>query len=137
VAGEVVKQGQQIGLSGDTGPGIWGHPHLHFEVLRLIPGRPNDYYGLNYAVVDPYGWTGNGTDPLSMALSSMAFLRRGCGSDYHLVKLILWIISSWYLLLDSSCTENRLKDGGVMWDDVAGRGSIAREQCGLVRMFRS
>jgi hypothetical protein len=34
-------------------------------------------------------------------------------------------------------TRDRLKVGGVMRHDVAGRASIGREQCGLVRMFRS
>jgi murein DD-endopeptidase MepM/ murein hydrolase activator NlpD len=59
-----VVQGQQIGLSGNTGvPGA----HLHFEVIKLIPGRTNNYSALNYAVVDPYGWVGNGTDPLSVS----------------------------------------------------------------------
>jgi len=33
--------------------------------------------------------------------------------------------------------RDRLKVGGVMRHDVAGRASIGREQCGLVRMFRS
>ena len=32
---------------------------------------------------------------------------------------------------------DRLKVGGVMRHDGAGRTSIGREQCGLVRMFRS
>ena len=56
-AGQWVTQGQVIGLSGDTG--VKGHPHLHFEVLKLIPGHTNDYNISNYAVVDPYGWTGS------------------------------------------------------------------------------
>jgi murein DD-endopeptidase MepM/ murein hydrolase activator NlpD len=60
--GQSVVQGQQIGLSGDTG--VPNEPHLHFEVIKLIPGQPNNYAGLNYAVVDPYGWVGGGTDPL-------------------------------------------------------------------------
>ena len=33
--------------------------------------------------------------------------------------------------------RDRLKVGGVMRHDGAGRTSIGREQCGLVRMFRS
>jgi hypothetical protein len=62
-AGQAVIQGQQIGLSGHTAP-VTLLNHLHFEVIKLIPGHPNDYSGLNYAVVDPYGWVGPGTDPL-------------------------------------------------------------------------
>jgi murein DD-endopeptidase MepM/ murein hydrolase activator NlpD len=57
-----VNQGQQIGVSWDTG--VSGAPHLHFEVLKLIPGRKNTYAIDNYAVVDPYGWVGVGSDPL-------------------------------------------------------------------------
>jgi len=34
-------------------------------------------------------------------------------------------------------SRDRLKVGGVMRHDVAGRASVGREQCGLVRMFRS
>jgi virginiamycin B lyase len=62
--GQSVTQGQQIGLSGDTG--VSGHPHLHFEVIKLIPGYSAQNYAdpARYAVVDPYGWTGAGVDPL-------------------------------------------------------------------------
>lgn len=64
-AGQVVTQGQQIGLSGHTArPPATVGDHLHFEVIKLIPGRANNYSGLNYAVVDPYGWFGPGADPL-------------------------------------------------------------------------
>lgn len=45
--------GQQIGISGDTGPGVTGNPHLHFEVRRNDKALP----------VDPYGWHGTGADP--------------------------------------------------------------------------
>jgi Peptidase family M23 len=62
-AGQRVNQGQQIGLSGQTG--VPNNPHLHFEVIKLIPGHFTDYgTPANYAVVDPYGWTGAGIDPL-------------------------------------------------------------------------
>jgi Peptidase family M23 len=62
--GQVVAQGQQIGLSGHTAP-VALADHLHFEMLKLIPGRTANYgIPLNYAVVDPYGWVGSGTDPL-------------------------------------------------------------------------
>lgn len=47
-AGDAVKAGQVIGLSGDTG--VRGSPHLHFEVLKKVN---SEYY-----YVDPYGWTG-------------------------------------------------------------------------------
>lgn len=62
-AGQWVNQRQQIGLSGCTGLSPCA-PHLHFEVLKLIPGRTNNYAIDNYAVVDPYGWVGVGSDPL-------------------------------------------------------------------------
>jgi hypothetical protein len=60
--GQAVVQGQEIGLSGQMG--VPNNPHLHFEVIALMPGLPDDYNPYNYAVVDPYGWTGPGTDPL-------------------------------------------------------------------------
>ncbi|MDB5068970.1 MAG: exported protein of unknown function [Candidatus Eremiobacteraeota bacterium] len=60
-SGRVVR-GQQIGLSGSTGVSA---AHLHFEVIKLMPGLPNNYNPYNYAVVDPYGWVGGGTDPLA------------------------------------------------------------------------
>lgn len=60
-AGERVSQGQRIGLTGNKDAAT---PCLHFEVLKLIPGRQNNFAAANYAVVDPYGWVGGGTDPL-------------------------------------------------------------------------
>ena len=59
-AGATVKAGQVIGLSGDTG--VKGFPHLHFEVLKKVATA--------YVVVDPYGWTGAGQDPLYSAASA-------------------------------------------------------------------
>ncbi len=51
--GVTVTRGQVIGISGDTGS--LGSPHLHFEVR------------LNGVAVDPYGWSGVGTDPYKTA----------------------------------------------------------------------
>jgi len=60
VANQPVTIGQQIGVSGDTG--VCGSPHLHFEVRNGVAGgtcpRPPAC-----VPVDPYGWTGSGTDP--------------------------------------------------------------------------
>jgi len=61
-AGDTITQGQLIGYSGEVGAPK--NPHLHFEVIKLLPGLPNNYNAYNYAIVDPYGWTGGGTDPL-------------------------------------------------------------------------
>lgn len=61
-SGNTVTKGQQIGLSGDIG--VSGSPHLHFEVLKRVPGSPGTSTG-DYKVVDPYGWQGEyGADPL-------------------------------------------------------------------------
>lgn len=54
--GQQVTAGTQIGLSGNTG--CTTAPHLHFQVDR-INGTNNG----SRATVDPYGWSGSGTDP--------------------------------------------------------------------------
>ncbi len=73
--GDRVTSGQQIGLSGATGAGT--AYHLHFEVrvgcgaesvrasatVANCSSRPSaDTMG---ASVDPFGWTGPGSDPLA------------------------------------------------------------------------
>ena len=71
-AGAYVVQGQYLGNVGQTGLTCGTCPHLHFEVLRLFQGS-NNYAVGNYAFIDPYGWTGTGTDPLySQALLGAA-----------------------------------------------------------------
>lgn len=52
--GASVLAGQTLALSGDTG--CSSGPHLHFAVHELTPGRPT--------LLDPYGWAGEGEDPL-------------------------------------------------------------------------
>lgn len=53
VNGQIVNEGQFLGTGGMTGY-AWT-PHLHFEVQRLINGQ--------WTPVDPFGWTGSGSDP--------------------------------------------------------------------------
>jgi hypothetical protein len=48
--GQTVRSGQQIGISGTTGHSTG--PHLHFSVYH------------DCHIVDPYGWSGPGKDPL-------------------------------------------------------------------------
>lgn len=47
---QYIEAGVKIGTSGNTGSCSEG-AHLHFQVER------------NEVPVDPYGWTGTGTDP--------------------------------------------------------------------------
>ncbi|HXS51449.1 MAG TPA: CARDB domain-containing protein [Usitatibacter sp.] len=60
--GDQVHAGELIGLSGYTAPAAEGwtpsRAHLHFEVLK----SGNCKFG--YCVTDPYGWEGQGVDPL-------------------------------------------------------------------------
>ncbi|MFN2317139.1 MAG: peptidoglycan DD-metalloendopeptidase family protein [Gemmatimonadales bacterium] len=56
VVGQQVTEGQQIGLSGTVGCSL--NPHLHFQVRRMTQtnnGQPSN--------IDPYGWSGAGSDP--------------------------------------------------------------------------
>jgi hypothetical protein len=55
-AGQVVSEGQYLGLGGSTG--YSSSPHLHFEVQRS-----SDYFQTNYWSVDPFGWQAPGADP--------------------------------------------------------------------------
>lgn len=57
--GQVINEGEQLGLSGSTGAGT--AEHLHFEVRVGGDGTSNDYG----APVDPFGWYGSGSDPLN------------------------------------------------------------------------
>lgn len=65
--GAEVQAGEVIGASGNKAPaGINLSAHFHFEVLKraviVPPGTPDNID--NYKIVDPYGWTGSGSDPL-------------------------------------------------------------------------
>lgn len=56
-AGQIVSEGQYLGLGGSTG--YSSSPHLHFEIQRS-----SDYFQYSYWSVDPYGWSGgNSADP--------------------------------------------------------------------------
>jgi len=54
--GQIVSEGQYLGLGGTTG--YSSSPHLHFEIQKS-----SDYFQTTYWSVDPYGWQGNYGDP--------------------------------------------------------------------------
>lgn len=56
VPGQIVEEGQYLGLGGSTG--YSSSPHLHFEVQKS-----SDYFQSSVWSVDPYGWSGAGSDP--------------------------------------------------------------------------
>jgi murein DD-endopeptidase MepM/ murein hydrolase activator NlpD len=51
--GGSVRQGQRLGLSGNSGCSTG--PHLHFAVYRQVGSR--------WTPIDPYGWSGSSPDP--------------------------------------------------------------------------
>lgn len=58
--GQIVEEGQYLGLGGSTG--YSSSPHLHFEVQRS-----SDRFQTTYWPVDPFGWQGPGSDPYAYA----------------------------------------------------------------------
>ena len=56
-AGDQVTRGQVLGLSGNTGCST--EPHLHFQVRTVDGPNPG-------ALIDPYGWAGDGPDPWAL-----------------------------------------------------------------------
>lgn len=59
--GQVVTEGQQVGISGNKSPPTKPIPyHFHFEVLKVRPSYVNDYQPGSYATVDPYGFDSSG-----------------------------------------------------------------------------
>ena len=59
--GDIVTEGQQVGLSGVTGCVGKSHlAHLHFQLEHYVNLNPPEAY-----YVDPYGWEGPGIDPWS------------------------------------------------------------------------
>jgi murein DD-endopeptidase MepM/ murein hydrolase activator NlpD len=69
--GDSVHVGDVVGFSGNTGCSTG--PHLHFAAARLF-GRRGE------VMIDPYGWSGTGTDPWavdSRGTSSMWLWKEG------------------------------------------------------------
>ncbi len=70
--GQVVSQGDVIGYVDKTGLAPTAGPHLHFEVLKKVPGlTPGTYV---YKMLDPYGWYTDGLDDPLTAIGAPSFL---------------------------------------------------------------
>ena len=82
-AGDTVSAGQKIAISGSAAPS-WTSvgPHLHFEVLKLRLGYPNDYKAIRYAYVDPYGF--------DLTKGPTDFLANTTGEAGGIVSVCLW-----------------------------------------------
>jgi murein DD-endopeptidase MepM/ murein hydrolase activator NlpD len=71
--GNPVTAGQIIGTSGQTSPPSRPvGPHLHFEVLKKVPGLTSGTYV--YKMVDPYGFYADGQDDPLMQIGAPSFL---------------------------------------------------------------
>ena len=117
-AGQRVKAGQPLGLSGNTG--CSSAPHLHFATFRV---EEDGSYG---AVVDPYGWDDPGsTDPWTLhplGTHSVSLWRAGAAPPiYNEAK---WLLASnipigivrvrWMGVRDSVAPSNEFIDR--MWN---------------------
>lgn len=81
-AGNAIAEGQIIGLVGHTG--LTSGDHLHFEVLRNHDAEHTPTAS-NTIVVDPYGWSGTGVDPLVNASYSDPRYK-----TFGIVNTVLW-----------------------------------------------
>ena len=57
--GDDVEQGHVLGYVGTTGNAPANFPHLHFQVLRVDPGRRDWWNGPAVDVLDYFGLTGS------------------------------------------------------------------------------
>jgi murein DD-endopeptidase MepM/ murein hydrolase activator NlpD len=131
--GDQVKRGQTIAVSGCTGG--CGGPHLHFQIYNADVTVTSTNSQFNHSV-DPYGWSGLGTDPWSGSngndigylwtsnFATSSYINT-VTSSYVMTASTTWLADQTYIVKDSltisSTATLTIQHGAVVkFDGFAG-----------------
>lgn len=110
VPGQIVSEGQYLGLGGSTG--YSSSPHLHFEVQRS-----SDYFQTNYWSVDPYGWQGSGADPWPYQNVNLFRVPVVHYTDFLHIPLVINGASAGCINCAEGLQNGGFESGHVAWDE--------------------